>query len=431
VDTKTPGGHSLLQCKDYRSSFRQRLFARTVWLHDGRIKQVVDYHTSEMVPDDCQEIDLEGKYLCPVLIDCHVHLTAGAGASRVKDLYDVHSDTLAYLTAWTAKKTLLRGFTIERDCAGANSALRDAIAEGLILGPSLFIAGKALSQTGGHGDLRSPYQDDSFKCCSGHGPGLARICDGVPACLAAARDELRMGADFLKIMVGGGVASPVDPLDMLQFSPEEIQVITRSASNLGKYVTAHAYTIEAIRRAVENGVRAIEHGNFVHEATPKYCKEKDIVVTPTLVTYEALTSEEFRDFLPESGVGKGQVVLASGVESLKVWRDAGVMICFGTDLLAGMQTQQNEEFRIRKKCLSGLEVLQSATVNAAKLLGIEGKIGEVKEGAFADLLILDADPLDDVAVLADMKQHCCGILKEGRVVVSKLEEAGLVKDKAC
>ena len=344
-------------------------------------------------------------------------------------MFDAHPDTLAYRTAWGLKQTLLRGFTTIRDCAGANYALRDAVAEGLIEGPRLFIAGKALSQTGGHGDLRTQHQGDDFKCCGGHGPGFARICDGVPACLAAARDELRMGADFLKIMAGGGVASPVDPLEMLQFTPEEIQAITTSAANLGKYVTAHAYTNKAIRMAVENGVRGIEHGNFIDKETAEMCREKGVFVTPTLVTYHAMTSKEFEDFLPESGRLKGREVLAYGVESLKILHEAGVTMVFGTDLICG-QTRQNEEFRIRKEALPDVEILRAATINGAKRLGMEGKIGEVKEGAFADLLILDADPLEDILVLANIKKHCRGILKQGRVVMTELEKEGLIMDRS-
>lgn len=176
-------------------------------------------------------IDLKGKYICPGLIDCHVHLTAAPGSDSVRDLYAAHPDTIAYRTAWNAKQMLLRGFTTVRDTGGATYALRDAIAENLIAGPRVFIAGKALSQTGGHGDLRAPYEDAAFKCC-GHGPGLSRVCDGVPACLEAARDELRQGADFLKIMVGGGVASPVDPIEMLQFTGKEIQVRLHSLTRV-------------------------------------------------------------------------------------------------------------------------------------------------------------------------------------------------------
>ena len=159
-------------------------------LKDGKIISIDSIEPSSA---SAVKADVGSKYICPGLIDCHVHLTATPGESRIRDLYEAHPDTIALRSTWTAKQMLLRGFTSARDTCGATYALRDAIAEGLIPGPRLFISGKALSQTGGHGDFRLPHQDSSVKCCGGNIPGLARVCDGVPACLEAARDELRQG----------------------------------------------------------------------------------------------------------------------------------------------------------------------------------------------------------------------------------------------
>lgn len=389
-----------------------------VHLKDGRIAAVTPNLPST---PDAQVIDLDAKYICPGLIDCHVHLTVVPGETRIRDLFAAHPDAIALRSAWTAKQMLRRGFTTVRDTAGASFALRDAIAEGVIPGPRLFICGKALSQTGGHGDLRLPHEDESAKCCGGHAPGFGRICDGVPACLEAARDELRQGADFLKIMTGGGVASPADPLEMIQFTAAEIQAITESARNRGTYVTAHAYSVEAIRHAIDNGVMGIEHGNFIDQATAKLCAQKGVFVTPTIVTYEALRRPPFDQFLPESGRQKVRQVVDRGLGAFKILQEAGVTICYGTDLLAGMQVAQNEEFEIRRAVQSDLEVLRSATINAAQLLRMEGQLGTVSEGAIADLLILRENPLDDVTSLNRMEQNCCAILKEGRPVRSRLE----------
>ena len=272
------------------------------------------------------------------------------------------------------------------------------------------------------GDLRAPYEGESFKCCGGHGYGIARICDGVPECLAAARDELRQGADFLKIMVGGGVASPTDPLEMLQFTAEEIQAITTTARYLNKYVTAHAYTPEAIRHAIENGVTSIEHANFIDEDTARLCAEKGVVVTPTMVIYEALSNPPFDKFLPESGRLKCKQVTESGLEAIRILHQSGVTICYGTDLLAGMHALQTREFSVRAKSLPAVEVVRSATTNAAKLLRMDGKLGVISKDAIADMLILDKDPLEDVTVLDRMEQTCYGIVKEGRVVMSKISD---------
>ncbi len=150
-----------------------------------------------------QVIDLQGKYLSPGLIDCHVHVSATPGSLTLRELFEAHPNTIAYRTTFVIKQMLLRGFTTARDTGGADAALRTAIEEGLLPGPRLFIAGKALSQTGGHGDNRAPYQDTDLKCCGSHQLSISRVLDGVPECLAAARDELRKGANFLKIMCAG------------------------------------------------------------------------------------------------------------------------------------------------------------------------------------------------------------------------------------
>jgi imidazolonepropionase-like amidohydrolase len=398
-------------------------------ISDGKVTHIGEPH-SESLNRSAKKtaINVERYFLCPGLIDCHVHLTANSGQATMRDLFAAHPNTIAYRTTWNAKQMLLRGFTTVRDTAGADASLREAIAEGLVQGPRLFIAGKALSQTGGHGDLRAAYQGDEHRCCGGHTPGLARICDGVPACLEAARDELRKGADFLKIMVGGGVASPSDPLDMLQFTAEEIQAITTTARQMGKYVTAHAYTVDAIRHAIDNGVMGIEHGNFIDEETAKLCAEKGVNITPTLVTYKAMSEPPYEDFLPSDGQVKNRRVLSSGVEALKTLHTSGVNLCFGTDLLAGMHSQQNEEFSIRQRVLSAPDILRSATKNAARLLGHESSLGQIAEEFYADILILDSNPLDDISVLDRIKEHCFGIIKEGRVVFSRIDD--LEVDKA-
>jgi imidazolonepropionase-like amidohydrolase len=380
-------------------------------------------HAGVINPSDkAQVIDLHGRYLCPGLIDCHVHVSAAPGGLTLRELFEAHPNTIAYRTTFVIREMLLRGFTTARDTGGADVALRNAIEEGLLPGPRLFIAGKALSQTGGHGDNRAPYQDTNLKCCGGHQLGLSRVCDGLPECLAAARDELRKGANFLKIMCGGGVASPSDPLSMLQFTAEEIQAITKTAANLNTYVTAHTYTSKAIRHAVDNGVMGVEHGNFVDLETARYCAVKGVIFTPTLITYHGMSTPPFDSFLDEAGRAKNKEVLASGVEALKICSEAGVMLCYGSDLLSGMHTLQNGEFSLRSKVLSAADILRSATVNAAKLLRMEGKLGAIRNDAIADLLILDENPLEDITVLDRMSSTLLVIIKDGRVVASKIAE---------
>ncbi|KAJ5433670.1 uncharacterized protein N7458_012826 [Penicillium daleae] len=390
-----------------------------VHIKGGRIVEVSSGDAASPLSLPANAVDLKGQYICPGLIDCHVHMTATPGSASLKDMFFASPNSIAYRSAFVAREMLLRGFTTARDTGGADYALRDAIAEGLIMGPRLFIAGKALSQTGGHGDFRAIYQGPEHKCCGGHTPDLARVCNGVPECLEATRDELRQGADFIKIMCGGGVATPSDALDMLQFTAEEIRAITTTAQQSKTYVTAHAYTVEAIRHAVDNGVRGIEHANFINEETAAYCTKLDVVFTPTLVTYHGMSKPPFDKFLDDFSQAKNRQVLASGLEALSILQKAGATICYGSDLLAGLHPLQNQEFSIRSAVLSAKDILKSATVNAARYVGMEGQLGCIKEGALADMLILASNPLEDITVLDRMQEHLVALLKDGRIVFKK------------
>ncbi|KAL4988557.1 hypothetical protein BDW68DRAFT_196689 [Aspergillus falconensis] len=362
---------------------------------DGLIADVATGNYTR--PSSSTVVNLQGQYICPGLIDCHVHLTATPGSTALRDMFSASPTSLAYRAAYVAREMLLRGFTTVRDTGGADAALRDAIADGLVPGPRLLIAGKALSQTGGHGDSRATYQGDEL------------------------RFALRRGADFIKIMCGGGVASPSDALDMVQFTAEEIQAITRTAAYSGKYVTAHCYTVDAIRHAVDNGVRGIEHGNFIDRETAEYCRDKGVTFTPTLATYYGMTQPEFSHFLDDASQRKNQEVLRGGLDALTILRDAGVTMCYGSDLLAGLHPLQNREFGIRAAVLGAGEILRSATVNAAKYLGMEGKLGCVRKGSIADMLILKANPLEDITVLDRIEESLVGLLKDGRVVTHRLD----------
>lgn len=281
-----------------------------------------------------------------------------------------------------------------------------------------FISGHGISQTGGHGDLRTA-KDAEFACCGGNIKGLGRIADGVEQCLHAAREELRQGADFIKIMVSGGVVSSTDKLVSLQYTPEEIRAFTKVASDSGTYVTAHAYTPAAIRNAVENGVSGIEHGNLIDEPTAQLMAEKGTFLTPTLITYQTMASKEFGSFLPPSIAAKNLQVLDAGLKSIQIADKAGVTMCYGTDLLGPLQVKQTGEFSLRKQAgLSALKILQSATVNAARRLGQEEKLGRLKEGFFADLIVLNANPLEDIEVLDRPEKHLLAVVKDGRVLES-------------
>lgn len=222
-----------------------------------------------------------------------------------------------------------------------------------------------------------------------------------------------------EIMAGGGVASPTDALDSVQFTGAEIRAIVEVARNAGTYVTAHAYTPRAIRHAVENGVSGIEHGNLLDEETARYLSEKGVYLTPTLVTYRELASEHWTGFLNEEQRKKNVLVLEEGLKSLRIAREAGVVMCFGTDLLGPLTAKQTGEFALRAKALSSEEILRSATVNPARRVGKEDVLGQVKEGFVADLLVLNENPLEDVTVFDRPEKHLLAVIKEGRVYHSR------------
>lgn len=392
----------------------------TVHLSNGLIKTISSSHPSHVCRSSGAVIDLQGKYLFPGLIDCHVHLAIPPGEDGLSATMSQDSATSLLRQPWLLKQMLHRGFTSIRDCGGASLALKEAVNEGLHPGPRIFTSIHAISQTGGHGDKRSAKEPETL-CCGAHSaPGVRKVADGVEQCLIAARDNLRQGADFIKIMCSGGVASPTDSLTSTQYTSEEIQAFTRVASASGTYVTAHAYTPIAIRHAIDNGVRGIEHGNLLDEATAALMKEKDVFLTPTLITYQTMAAPEFRDFLPRGNREKNMQVLKAGLDSIRIADRAGVTMCYGTDLLGPLQIRQTGEFALRAQVLSPLKVLQSATVNAARLVRMDGKLGRVAEGYSADLLVLDSNPLEDVGVFDRYEESLLAVFKEGRVMMSKL-----------
>ncbi|KAL3497112.1 imidazolonepropionase [Aspergillus germanicus] len=370
---------------------------------------------------DEQTIDLQGPYLCPGLIDAHVHVTATPGEQGLKNTYKAIPTSMNhYRTTYVVQEMLARGFATVRDCGGADAALKQAIEEWLILGPRLNIAGHGLSQTGGHGEITVTHDDPTTKCCGGHKPGISRLCDGVAECLTAVRDEMRKGADFIKIMAGGGVSSRLNNLAHPQFLPEELSAITRTAASFDTYVTAHAYSNRAMRHAVENGARGIEHGNFLDE-TAAYMASKGVFFTPTLATYHTLMKPPFDRWITEDLMKKNVRVMESGVRSLKIAEEAGLTICFGSDFMASMQPFQNNEFSIRAQVQSNLSVLRSATVNPARMMKMEDDVGRLAEGLFADILVLASNPLVDIKVL-DNTAHILAVIKEGRVTSSQLSQ---------
>ncbi|KAJ5488843.1 hypothetical protein N7539_003733 [Penicillium diatomitis] len=388
---------------------------------NGKI-QSVSIHSSKSIPVDAKVIDCQGRFLCPGLFDAHVHLCAVPGFNDLSKAFGNPNDVHLLRQPYTAGQMLHRGFTSIRDCGGAQLAMKEAIEDGVFPGPRMFISGHALSQHGGHGDLRASH--DQIQCCGGthNNNSLGRLCNGVPECMAAVREEIRCGADFIKIMGSGGVASPTDKLEHLQFTSAEIQAMVECAENAGTFVTAHAYTVKAIRHCIDNGVKGIEHGNFLDASTAKLMAEKNVYLTPTLIAYAQMASDQWKGYLPPESQAKNSQVLTSGLQALRTAADAGVTMCYGSDLLGPLGSAQTGEFALRAKVLTPLEVLRSATINPAKMMGCGDSIGQIKDGFAADILILAANPLEDVTVFDDPEKYVLGVMKDGRVYKSRWNE---------
>src|SRR5579872_2098054 len=262
-------------------------------------------------------IDLNGRTIMPGLIDvhCHVYLSE----VNLSLLEGIPLTLMAGRAATLMRAMLDRGFTTIRDTGGADWGIREAVESGHLVGPRLFIAGQGISQTGGHGDFRKRTQggSETCACCSGVSL-ISRIVDGVPEMLRAVRDELRKGADHIKLMVSGGVASPNDPLMSLQFTEDEIRAAVGEATAWQRYVCAHAYGTDAIARAVRCGVRSIEHGNLIDTPTAKLMAERGAYVVPTLVAYDAMRRRGHEFGLPAVSQEKNVRVLEAGLRSLEI-----------------------------------------------------------------------------------------------------------------
>ena len=379
-----------------------------VLVEGDRIREVSD---APIKSGSAQTIDLKGRTLMPGLIDAHVHVLAvDLPLDRLSD----RPVTLLTLQAAKVLEGMLqRGFTTIRDAGGADGGLAEAVEEGLVHGPRIFPSGMALSQTGGHGDVRPRTQSvETCACCAG---GLAgsRIADGVAECRRAARDELRKGATQIKILASGGVASPYDPIWNLQYSEEEVRAIVEEARAWRTYVLAHAYSPEAIRRSIEFGVRSIEHGNLIDRATAEHVAGADAFVVPTLATYDALHRFGRELGFTETNMAKLAEVREAGLGSLEILQRAGVKIGWGTDLLGPMHRHQSREFIIRAEAMAPFDIIRSATLVNAELLNRAGDLGVVAPGARADLIAVDGDPLTDISLLDGQGEHLTQIMKDG------------------
>lgn len=385
----------------------------SVRIEDQTIVAVVH---GDIADNGAASIDLAGLTLLPGLIDAHVHATA-----IVADFFKLSLMTQSLIAAQTEtvlEAMLRRGYTTVRDAGGADVGLVQAIEQGHIVGPRLFIAGQAITQTGGHGDPRpSHFSHTSCLCCGSAGL-LGYVADGVPEVRRAVREQLRNGAHHIKVMAGGGISTPNDPLDGMQFSTEELTAIVEEASAARTYVMAHAYSPEAISRAVKCGVRSIEHGNLLDQPTAELMARHGVYLVPTLATYAALAERGSALGWSPAMLEKCAKVKDRGLEAIRIAQAAGVKIALGSDLLGDMHVSQCDELVLRQQVMSPAQVLRSATYVNAELMGQSGRLGVIAEGACADLLVMDGQPLRDLRAFQD-ERNLLMVLKAGRTVLDR------------
>jgi imidazolonepropionase-like amidohydrolase len=386
--------------------------------------RIVEVSSQPITVPDARVIDVGGRTLMPGLIDAHVHAFASdVTIGRVEALGE------AYRTAHAVRMlghALSCGFTTVRDIGGGNYSLYRALADGLITGPRYFYSGKALSMTGGHGDFRALDERPRYAsvcACAGVllANSLAVVADGVDECLKAVREELRQGAHCIKIMGSGGVASPTDPIWMNQFREDEIRAIVGECLERRSYVSAHCHPASAVRRSVAFGVRTIEHGTLIDDETARYVAEQGAYIVPTMVTIFALAESGRQLGFPPASQEKMDFAFKSALSGMDAMRRAGVKVCFGTDLLGSTYTQQCREFTIRSEVFTPLEILRQATSVTAEMMMMQGQIGCVAPSAYADLIVVDGDPLKDISLLAGDGRHLRAIVRGGAVITNQLE----------
>lgn len=379
-------------------------------------------------PDGTERIDCGGRVLMPGLIDAHVHLVF-----ENITLAEGFNADIGYVFAAAvrgAERQLLRGFTSVRDVGGPSFGLKRAIDSGLVPGPRIYPSGGAISQTGGHGDFgglnevpRQPGAPLSYP----ERHGMSYIADGVDAVLVRARENLRQGATQLKLMAGGGVASNYDPLDVTEYTEAELRAGVEAARNWGTYVTVHAYTPRAIQQSVAAGVRCIEHGHLADEETARIMADKGI----WWCLQPFLDDEDAVPFAPGSPNRIKQLAMIEGTDvAYGLAKAHGIRTAFGTDTLFSSQlaTRQGAQLAKLARWYSPVDVLRMATSGNAELLALSGPrnpyeapLGVIEEGALADLLLVNGNPLEAISLIEDPERNFKIIMKDGKIHKNTLQ----------
>jgi imidazolonepropionase-like amidohydrolase len=381
--------------------------------------RIASVSKTPLAREGARVIDVGGRTLMPGLIDAHAHIT-GLSLSPKNSNYSAQQ--IADAAAHYLKASLMDGFTSLREAGGADHTVARLLNEGNLIGPRLFYSGRALTQTGGGADFRTP--DEVTDPCGQPGPFsvMSVIADGIDQVRRAAREELRRGASQIKVFASGGVVFPSEAhATLYEYSMDELRAIVEEANARGTYVMAHAYTDDAVRRCLDAGVRSIEHANFVSEATVERMARARAFLDPTFISLVQRIESA-----PETGLSPGivnnlEATVARGHQVYRWAKRYGVPIAMGTDLW-GPEAQhcQVREFTMRIDLDEPANIVRSATRINADLLNQTGNLGVVAEGAYADLLGVDGNPLVDLRVLTNPGKNLRLIMKDGIIYKNEL-----------
>lgn len=370
--------------------------------------------------EDVKLVEGGGRTLMPGLIDVHVHMHFTSMPMIQLLAPDLTPEKADEIAAVEAGNMLMRGFTAVRDVGGPVFRLKAGIDAGRYRGPRIWPSGAVISQTAGHGDFRLPSEPSrrfSGQMARAERMGATFIADGRDEVLAAARENLRYGASQLKLMAGGGTSSDYDPVDVTQYTLDEMRAAVDAAEDWNTYVTVHAYTDRAVRRAIEAGVKCIEHGQMVSEQTLRMMRDKGIW----------LSMQVLRGTTPDMTPLRAEKRVPVMEGQPRVWAAAkrlGLKLAWGSDYLfePALNATQNANILELQQWFSAAEMLKMVTHDNAQLLALSGlrtpyrgRLGVVAEGALADLLLVDGDPLSDPALIGDPANRFLMIMKDGEV----------------
>lgn len=343
-----------------------------------------------------EKIDCRGMTLMPGLIDAHIHATSYQNNSVEKSR--IYYPGMRYMKAFKIlEDTLYQGFTTVRDCGGADAGFREAIKEGLAVGPRMTVSGHILTMTGGHADhrlsveIREPIAD----------PFEGVVCDGVDEVRKAAREQLRRGVDHIKLMTGGGCSSEADEPESAQFGLDEIRVAVEEAAAAGKDTIGHCYSNRSMTLCAEAGVYSIEHGNFLNQETADLIKRKGAWLVPTLATYDVLSTRGEELGFPGYFTRKAKSVAETSLGALEIAFKAGLKIGSGSDLVGVCQPFKGTEIELKSRVMGPMRAILAVTKSNAELLKRSDVIGTIEAGKYADIIVVDGDPLKEPALFKD------------------------------